>query len=69
MSPVLNRMMMKVAKEKPLVIDSSKIGKIYFTHLCDLQKIDRIITDNHILNENYKALEKSDIPVEIITIV
>ncbi len=68
MCPVLNRMM-KVAREKILVVDSTKINKICFSYLCDLQKIDRIITDNNISDEDYKAFTKSNIKVEIVKIV
>lgn len=44
----LNRVMMNAAQKVIVLADSSKFGRRGFSKICDLEAVDRIITDNGI---------------------
>lgn len=48
-----------------VLADSSKINKRSFGKICDLNKINFLITDNQIEQEDMKRLEDADINVII----
>lgn len=61
----LNQIMIEIAKEVIIVTDSSKFLKKSFAFICDLSKIDIVITDDKISEEYKKRLEDNGIRVEI----
>lgn len=63
----LNRMMMDTAQKTILLVDSSKFGKKGFSKICDLPKIDQIITDDKIPQLYRERLEDLGIEVTIVT--
>ena len=62
----LNRLMIDVVKEVILVTDSSKFLRRSFAFISPVEKIDTIITDRGIPEEEYKAI--SDLGVTVITV-
>ena len=63
----LNRMMMSSAQKTVLLVDSSKFGKKGFSKICDLDKIDQIITDDKIPQVYLENLEEMGIEVTVVT--
>ena len=63
----LNRMMMASAQKTVLLVDSSKFGKKGFSKICDLAKIDQIITDDKIPQVSLENLEKLGIEVTVVS--
>ncbi len=63
----LNRMMMDTAQKTILLVDSSKFGKKGFSKICDVEKIDQIITDDKIPQLYLERLEDLGIEVTIVT--
>ena len=62
----LNRMMMSSAQKTILLVDSSKFGKKGFSKICDLEKIDQIITDDKIPQVYLENLEELGIEVTVV---
>lgn len=62
----LNRMMMDAAQQTLLLVDSSKFGKKGFSKICNLDKIDRIITDDRIPLMYLESLQ--EMGIEVITV-
>lgn len=62
----LNRMMMASAQKTILLIDSSKFGKKGFSKICDLEKIDQVITDSNIPQVYLENLEELGIEVTVV---
>ena len=63
----LNRMMMASAQKTILLVDSSKFGKKGFSKICDLDKIDQIITDDKIPQVYRENLEELGIEVTVVS--
>ena len=63
----LNRMMMASAQKTVLLVDSSKFGKKGFSKICDLDKIDQIITDDKIPQVYRENLEELGIEVTVVS--
>ena len=63
----LNRMMMSSAQKTVLLVDSSKFGKKGFSKICDLDKIDQIITDDKIPQVYRESLEEMGIEVTVVS--
>lgn len=63
MEAQLNRMMVQKASEVIAVTDSSKLGRHSFSHICELDEIGTIITDNNIMPEFEAQLENKQITV------
>src|SRR5699024_3364282 len=59
----LNRIMVKQSNTVIAVTDSTKFGRHSFCHICDLDQIDMIITDNQISSEMEEKLDKRQITV------
>jgi DeoR family transcriptional regulator, aga operon transcriptional repressor len=61
----LNEIMIHNAKEVILVSDSSKFLRRSLAYICGIEKINRVITDEGILEEDKKRLEDAGIEVII----
>lgn len=59
----LNRLMVERANKVILVTDSSKFGRHSFSYICDLDPIEKVITDDNISQEFEHGLKKRDIEV------
>ena len=62
----LNQAMIEAAGEVIAIFDSSKFGRRTFAHIASLDRINRIITDNHIAPEFKEFLENSPIKLHIV---
>ena len=62
----LNRMMMDTAQKTVLLVDSSKFGKRGFSKICNVEKIDQIITDDKIPQAYLENLTELGIEVTIV---
>ena len=62
----LNRIMIDVAKEVIVVTDSSKFFRRSFAFIAPLSKINTIITDNNIPEDEKLNLEKSNICLRVV---
>lgn len=62
----LNGLMMKVSKEVNIVADSSKLGRRSVSRIGPLERVHRLITDNHAPAEFAEALRKRG--VEVLTV-
>lgn len=63
----LNRMMMDTAQKTVLLVDSSKFGKRGFSKICNVEKIDQIITDDKIPQAYLENLTELGIEVTIVS--
>jgi len=54
----VRRAMMKRAKKKVLLCDSSKIGKTYLNNLCHISEVDEVICENELPKELRELLNK-----------
>ncbi|MBN2553246.1 MAG: DeoR/GlpR transcriptional regulator [Spirochaetales bacterium] len=61
----IKREMIRSARQKVLVTDSTKFGKISITHFADLDEIDVIITDDAIPGEYHEMLAERGIELII----
>lgn len=64
----LNRMMMDTSQQTVLLVDSSKFGKKGFSKICDIDKVDRIITDEGIPQVYLDNLQEMGIEVTIVPV-
>ena len=62
----LNQAMIEAAGEVIAIFDSSKFGRRTFAHIASLDRINRIVTDNHIAPEFKEFLENSPIKLHIV---
>lgn len=62
----LNRMMMDASQKTILLVDSSKFGKRGFSKICNLEKIDQIITDDKIPQMYLDALIDMGIEMTVV---
>ncbi len=62
----LNKKMLNAAQKVILLADSSKFGKKSFARICDLSKVDEIITDSGISSTVKEKLEEKEIKVIIV---
>lgn len=63
----LNQQMIEIAKEVILVADSSKFGRKSMAFICEPSRINTVITDEGISNEDRKRLEDAGVKVIIAT--
>jgi DeoR family transcriptional regulator, aga operon transcriptional repressor len=61
----LNELMIEIAKEVIVLVDSSKFKKRSFAFICSLEQIDKVVTDSLIEAEDKKRLEDAGIEVLI----
>jgi DeoR family transcriptional regulator, aga operon transcriptional repressor len=61
----LNELMIEIAKEVIVLVDSSKFRKRSFAFICSLEQIDKVVTDALIEAEDKKRLEDAGIEVLI----
>lgn len=64
----LNRMMMDTSQKTVLLVDSSKFGKKGFSKICNLDKIDQIITDENIPHSYLDNLKEMGIEVTVVPV-
>jgi DeoR family transcriptional regulator of aga operon len=62
----LNKKMLNAAQKVIVLADSSKFGKKSFARICDLSRVDEIITDSGISDIKRKKLEEKEIKVTIV---
>lgn len=62
----LNKAMMNVAMKTIVLCDSSKFGKRGFGKICDLDKIDVIITDSGVSESMKKLIEEEGVELIIV---
>ena len=62
----LNRVMMNAAQKVIVLADSSKFGRRGFSKICDLEAVDRIITDNGIQPLYLDRLRERGIEVIVV---
>jgi len=55
------RQMIRAADRVTLVADSSKFGQRALSHLCPLEVVDEIVTDEGVAEEWWQVLERADI--------
>ncbi len=63
MEAQLNRLMVERSQEVIAVTDSSKFGRRSFSHICDVDSINTLITDNKISPEFERELLKRNVEV------
>ncbi|PIB34228.1 DeoR family transcriptional regulator [Reichenbachiella sp. 5M10] len=61
----LNELMIEIANEVILLTDSSKFKKKSFAYICPVEKIDVVVTDDKLDNEDRKRLEDAGVKVII----
>ena len=59
----VKRAMIKSAKEVIVAMDSSKVGKVTYSFVCDFSPIDKLVTDNQIPMDSMKAIEAQGVEV------
>ncbi|MEC3879713.1 transcriptional repressor AgaR [Parapedobacter sp. 10938] len=62
----LNRKMMEVSQKVIVLADSTKFGKRGFGRICDIEEVDRIITDSGVPDHTVKALERLGVKVTVV---
>jgi DeoR family transcriptional regulator of aga operon len=62
----LNRLMIEVSKEVIIVTDSSKFKRKSFAHIAPISKINIIITDSKIPEDEFKNLQNKGIKVILV---
>lgn len=62
----LNKKMLNAAQKVIVLADSSKFGKKSFARICDLSRVDEIITDSGISDIKRNKLEEKEIKVTIV---
>lgn len=62
----LNRKMMEVSQKVIVLADSTKFGKRGFGRICDIEEVDRIITDRGIPPHTVNALERMGVKVTVV---
>ena len=61
----LNSLMIEIANEVILLCDSTKLRRKSFAHICSLNKINILITDENILESDRRKIEESGVKVII----
>ncbi|MGK7390088.1 MAG: transcriptional repressor AgaR [Candidatus Cyclobacteriaceae bacterium M2_1C_046] len=61
----LNEIMIEISKEVILLADSSKFSKRSFAFICSIDKINKVITDSNIPEDDLKRLQDSGVEVII----
>ncbi len=59
------RQMMLCGQEVILVADHSKFGRLSLTKLCDLEEVQRFVTDDHLSEEDLELLRSSGLEVHL----
>ena len=62
----VKRTMIKSGKEVIIAMDSSKIGKVMYSFVCDFSPIDKLVTDNLIPLEEMKKIEEQGVEVIVV---
>lgn len=62
----LNRMMINASKEVIIVTDSNKFKRKSFAHIAPITKIDMVVTDSKIPEDEFKNLQNAGIKVILV---
>jgi DeoR family transcriptional regulator of aga operon len=62
----LNEIMIEIAKEVIVLVDSSKFKKRSLAFICNIEQIDKVITDSNISDEDKKRLLDAGVEVIIV---
>lgn len=62
----IKKQMLKSAKQKIVISDSSKFGKVSFYSVCEFNEIDILITDHNISKEYLEAFKEKNIKVYMV---
>jgi len=62
----LKQLAIRMAHETILVSDSTKFGKINLMHVCSIQDVDKIVTDEHLSPEVICQLKEMEVEVLIV---
>jgi DeoR family transcriptional regulator of aga operon len=62
----LNEIMIEIAKEVIVLVDSSKFKKRSLAFICNIEQIDKVITDSNISDEDKKRLQDAGVEVIIV---
>lgn len=62
----VNRLMLQAAKERIIVTDHSKIGKVSFASVVPVKEINKIIVDTGITEEDKMAFEEEGVEVIVV---
>ena len=62
----IKRLMLEHAQETIIVVDSSKIGNLALSFVCDLKKISTVITDDKVEPKHLEKIRKQGIKVIIV---
>jgi DeoR family transcriptional regulator of aga operon len=62
----LNELMIRVSKEVIVLTDSSKFNKRSFAFICGMDKVNRVVTDKKIKEEDYNRLIEMGIEVSLV---
>lgn len=61
----LNQLMINISEEVILVSDSSKFSKTGLAFICSFDKIDKLVTDDGITDEQINALKQHNVEIII----
>lgn len=61
----LNELMIEIANEVILLTDSSKFKKKSFAYICSIDKVDVVVTDDKISEQDHRRLEEAGVKVII----
>ncbi|HEX4202848.1 MAG TPA: DeoR/GlpR family DNA-binding transcription regulator [Ktedonobacteraceae bacterium] len=61
----IKRRMLQSARRRIVVADSTKVGEVALAHLCDIEQIDLLITDNSANADTLSALRERDLEVTV----
>jgi DeoR family transcriptional regulator, fructose operon transcriptional repressor len=62
----VKRAMIRCGKEVIVAMDSSKVGKVNYSFVCDFASIDKIVTDGLIPREELRKLEDQGVEVIVV---
>jgi DeoR family transcriptional regulator of aga operon len=62
----LNEQMITISNEVIILTDSTKFNRKAFAHICDIQKIQKIVTDKDLGNDDKNTLTESGIEIHLV---
>jgi DeoR family transcriptional regulator of aga operon len=62
----LNEIMIEIAREVIVLVDSSKFKKRSLAFICNIEQIDKVVTDTGISVEDKKRLQDAGVEVLIV---
>lgn len=62
----LNEIIIEIAREVIILVDSSKLKKRSLAFICNIEQIDKVVTDTGISVEDKKRLQDAEVEVLIV---